>query len=76
MAVSRELGDNPAVEDDASADMPADVDTVKGIEARAELAIDGTAMEPKVGVDKFVNRFLIRVAAAEELRFLYCTALA
>ena len=77
MAVSHELGKNRAVEDGALADMPADVDTANGLAAGAELAIDGTAMEPEVGVGNIEttgNRFLIRVAAEDLVRLSRCNA--
>ena len=77
MAVSRELGENRAVENGTSAGMPADVDTIKGLAAGAEPAINGVAMELEVGVGKIEtagNRFLIRVTAEDLVRFPSRTA--
>ena len=66
MSVSRELGKNRVVEAGGSVDMPA------GLAAGAELAADGAATEPEVGVGR--ARFLIRVAAEDLMRLLHCTA--
>ena len=74
MAVSRELGENRAVKEGASAGMPADVGTIKGLATWAE---PGAAKELEVGVGKIEttgNRFLIRVAAEDLMRVSCSTA--
>jgi hypothetical protein len=61
-AVSRELGNNRGIGDEATANIAAGVDT----EGAAEIAMDGAGVKP--GMETPENRFLMRVAAGDLVR--------